>query len=221
VQTIPNVIIFGEAGVGKSSLVNLILGAHKAKVNANAGGCTFESTSYSVQIEGKIYNLYDTAGLDEASGGTVDRRKAIVNLYKLVSKLAKTGGVNLLIFVVKCGRLSHSVEKNYDMFHQAICEAEVPIVIVVTNCENTVSSDDPDQTMDSWWDQNEERFERAGLRFKDHACVCASRGRKLKNGTYSNDEPFEDSKGKVDAVIHQCCLSNGWSKVSHLHRSGR
>ena len=214
-------IIFGEAGVGKSSLVNLILGADKAKVNANAGGCTFETTRYSVQIEGKNYNLYDTAGLGEANGGTVGRRKAIVNLYKLVSKLADTGGVNLLICVVKCGRLSHGVEKNYDMFHQAICEAKVPIVIVVTNCENAVDLDDPDQTMDSWWNQNEERFERAALRFENYACVCASRGRKLKDGTYSNDEPFEDSRGKVDALIHQCCLPNGWSKVSHVHRSGR
>ncbi len=43
----PNVIIFGETGVGKSSLINMIAGTPSAAISSSAIGCTFESVGYS------------------------------------------------------------------------------------------------------------------------------------------------------------------------------
>lgn len=76
----PNVIIFGETGGGKSSLVNLIAGHNIAPVSSRSEGCT---TDYKVDIEATPFNLHDTAGLEEALGGTVVKYNAISQLYQL------------------------------------------------------------------------------------------------------------------------------------------
>jgi predicted GTPase len=206
----PNVIVFGETGTGKSSVINLILGTYKAPISNDAMGCTFSSACYKVQIQEKIYNLYDTAGFNESATGTVSSAKAIANLYTLVRTLSDTGGVNLLVFVVRCGRLTESTKKNYDLFRDTFCQSRVPVVVVVTACEEV----DP---MDTWWVENKEKFEGAGMMFHGHACVCAYRGRKNNQGLYLNDDLYIESRGKVVRLIHTRCLPTGWSKVSHAH----
>jgi len=200
------VIIFGETGVGKSSVVNMILGRDEANVSDNAEGCTFESTVYPMEIEGARYNLYDTAGLNEEGSGTVDGAKSIANLYNLVQSLSHAGGVNLLIFVVRCSRLTEAMHKNYKLFHHGFCASSVPIVIVVTGCENV------EPRMDCWWDRNKERFEKSGMTFDGHACVCTYKGRKIMEGVYSNGQPFDESVGKVNQLIRTHCRPVGWKK---------
>ncbi|KAF8963353.1 P-loop containing nucleoside triphosphate hydrolase protein [Flammula alnicola] len=131
----PNVVIFSETGVGKSSIINMMLGSDEAKISPDATGCTFDSTLYDAKIRGRSYNLYDTIGLGEGSTGTAEGSKAIGNLYSLLSLLSTNGGVHLLIFVVRCGRLTENIQKNYELFYKGFCETKVPIVVVVTGCE--------------------------------------------------------------------------------------
>jgi predicted GTPase len=62
--------------VGKSSVINMILGSDKAKVGNSLRQETLKDTVYPVEIDGKTYNLHDTVGLGEYSGSTVvDRNK--------------------------------------------------------------------------------------------------------------------------------------------------
>jgi len=58
----PNFVIFGEMGVGKSSLINLIAGANLATVYSGATLCTLQSTEYKVKLHDLKceVNLYDT-----------------------------------------------------------------------------------------------------------------------------------------------------------------
>ena len=154
----------------------MILGSDKAKVSDGALGQTFESAAYPVEIDGKYYCLHDTVGLGKHSGGTVDSAKAVGRLYQLLTRLSDGGGVNLLVFVIKCGRLTETINKNYKLFHHGFCDSKVPIVIVVTGCENA------EPTMDAWWIDNNERFSQAGMAFEGHACVCAFKGAKKKDG---------------------------------------
>jgi len=60
----PNFIIFGEMGVGKSSLINLIAGEALAKSSPDAGSCTLESTEYEIRLHlpnlKLDVNLFDT-----------------------------------------------------------------------------------------------------------------------------------------------------------------
>jgi len=58
----PNFIVFGEMGVGKSSLINLIAGKDLAIASSSATSCTLQSTEYKVKLHDSQYevNLYDT-----------------------------------------------------------------------------------------------------------------------------------------------------------------
>jgi len=58
----PNFIIFGEMGVGKSSLINLIAGENLAIASSGATSCTLQSTEYKVKLRDSQceVNLYDT-----------------------------------------------------------------------------------------------------------------------------------------------------------------
>jgi len=185
----------------------MILGSNDANVGHNLVGETFRSNTYQVEINGKTYNLHDTVGLGEHSGGTVDNQKAVRNLYRLLTDLSNSGGVNQLIFVMKQGRLTDSVHKNYTLFHHGFCESKVPIVVIVTGCE------DVEPTMDSWWIDNEALFTEAGMLFDGHACVCAFRGRKTKTGGYRDEVLVRESAGVVKQLIVQYCWSNGWTQV--------
>jgi len=209
-QSLLNVIVFGETGAGKSSVINMILGSDKAKVGDGALGETFRTTVYPVEIDGKTYLLHDTVGLGEHSGGTVDSAKAVGNLYRLVTDLSNSGGVNLLVFVIKCGRLTETIHKNYGLFYQGFCDSQVPVVLVVTGCE------DVEPTMDTWWIDNQASFGLATMSFDDHACVCAFKGSKGSNGTYRNGELVEESAEVVKQLIVQRCMRNGWKKVCLL-----
>jgi len=94
-----NVIVFGETGSGKSSLINMVVGTNVAETSSKAKGCTFESTPYKVTIHGTAYKLFDTAGLNEWEGGKVSAKDAVVNLYKLIRDL--DDGVSLLVYCVR------------------------------------------------------------------------------------------------------------------------
>jgi len=57
-----NFIIFGEIGVGRSSLINLIAGEKLATTSSGATSCTLQSTKYKVKLHDCQceVNLYDT-----------------------------------------------------------------------------------------------------------------------------------------------------------------
>ncbi|KAH7888530.1 hypothetical protein F5I97DRAFT_1853337 [Phlebopus sp. FC_14] len=142
-----NVIIFGETGAGKSSVINLLAGKEVAKVANTARGCTFQYTSYPIDICGSEYSVYDTSGLNEGDPHTINRTQAISQMYRLLISL-----------------------KNWRLFHEVICAKEVPIVIVVTGLED-------EECMDNWWFQNRDKFFAYGMTPEDYACITATKGK--------------------------------------------
>jgi len=182
----------------------MILGSDKAEVANRARGVTFESTVHPVEIYGKPYNLHDTVGLGEQSGGTVDSAKAVGNLYHLVTDLSNSGGVNLLVFVIRQGRLTETIHKNYVLFYHGFCDSKVPIVINVTYCEYV-------EPMDKWWIDNEPSFNEAGMSFEGHACVCAFKG--TEGSGYRNEILVGKSVEVVKPLVVQQCISDGWRMV--------
>lgn len=198
----PNVIIFGETGVGKSSLINMISGTESAAVSSGAIGCTFESVPNEVELSGRKYRLWDTAGLNEGEHGNISGDRAIQNLQRLVQNL-QYGGVNLLVYCIRGSRLRDIVKINYDLFYKIVCSAKVPIVIVATGLEN-------ENNMEDWWADNVRDFHDRGMNFAGHACITATRGKVLKNGEYMFEEEYNISVELVRDLIVTYSLEKSW-----------
>jgi hypothetical protein len=196
-----NVILFGESGSGKSSIINMLSdNGHIAPTSSGARGCTFESHPFDVNVHGVPIKLWDTAGLDEGDAGRVPKSDAIVLLYKLVRSLSD--GVNLLMFVMRAPRIKTSVSQNWKLFHQVICQLNVPIVIAITGLENL-------DNMDQWWRDNKGVFQSYGLNPVGSACITATRGRRRGEG-YLFDPEYEESREKVRNLISSSYLEVPW-----------
>jgi len=83
-----NIVLFGEAGAGKSSIVNMIVGKALAKVSGAPSGCTFRNDVYEAIIGDKRYVIYDI-GLNVFRIG-----RRFENSTRLFDKL---DGISLLI----------------------------------------------------------------------------------------------------------------------------
>lgn len=161
-----NVVIFGESGSGKSSVINAIAQTQLAETSSDATGCTFSYQCYPVEISGQRYVLFDTAGLDEGNTGAVPAVKAEKELKKLLRGLMNPGsdGIGLLVYCVRSTRARQALIRNYNLFYSVICRKKVPIVIVITGLENETD-------MRGWWHTNAKEFKSRNMHFQDHACV--------------------------------------------------
>ena len=193
-RPIPNVIIFGESGVGKSSIINMLDGDEQAVVSNKATGVTFSTASYKKTILGAPFRIFDTVGLNEGSSGTVKPADAVERLYRLISHLGD--GVNLLVYVMR-SRIRQNSELNYRLFFELFCNKKVPIVILITGLETM-------DNMDEWWLQNEHSFDKYQMVFNDHACITSTKGR-CQGGRFCYQDEYDQSKQKVERLISKAC----------------
>ncbi|KAH7908245.1 P-loop containing nucleoside triphosphate hydrolase protein [Hygrophoropsis aurantiaca] len=192
-----NILVFGETGTGKSSLINMCAGRELAEISSSAIGCTFSSRNYAANIDGQEVKLWDTAGLNEGEHGTIPAQQAAENLYALIRSLSPNG-LHLLVYCIRGSRYRDILRLNYDLFYGALCQKEVPIVAVVTGLEN----EDP---MESWWDVNRADLKKHGLKFHDHACVTTTKGKRLKSGGFLFEEEYAMSEIAVKRLIKANC----------------
>ncbi|KAG1769575.1 P-loop containing nucleoside triphosphate hydrolase protein [Suillus occidentalis] len=162
-----NVVIFGETGSGKSSIINVIAQKQVAATSNDAVGCTSKPKRYSVDISGQKFVLFDTAGLNEGTAGTVPLRQARRQLKNLLDKLlnhkSQSGGVDLIVYCVRNTTAPRIIIDAYDTVYSGICRKKgVPIVVVVTGLES-------ESPMESWWDSHKDKF--SSLHLAGHACV--------------------------------------------------
>lgn len=156
------IIVFDKTNVGKTSMINLLTNSNR-KTNNDAIGCTFETEQCPVQIGSRSFLFYDTAGLNEISGGWVSRNQAIKNLIKLLGNLSE--GLNLLIYVRNCVALDELDEKNFEIMNK-ITRGKVPCLCVNTGAENEINLMD-------WWNKNSKiLIANENVEFKDGVSVC-------------------------------------------------
>jgi GTPase Era involved in 16S rRNA processing len=196
----PNVVLFGATGAGKSSVMNMLLGADVVKTSSSPDGCTFENTPHIVDLDGQSFRIFDTVGLNEGSDGKVPTKDAIAGLYKLIKELKD--GLSLLVLCIRVHgkeKVKKSTQNNYEMFYSALCQAKVPIVIVILGLENM----GPD--MELWWRVHQKEFLRWEMHFTDHVCGTAVRG---PNNCFEGE--YKETRKKLRDMIKRSYLDDPW-----------
>lgn len=191
-----NIVIFGETGVGKSSLINLIAGKDIAPTSPDALSCTTEEHAYDVDIRGQRYTLHDTVGFGEGSYGSMPTDVAPAKKLKyFLRKMSQEDGLHLLVYCVRGSRATRALRHSYETFAAAIAGMEVPVVLVVTCIDDLSEAGD-------WWGRNGKTVEGLGIRFNAHACVCTLPGDSYRDRRYQ-------SKIDVCEKITELCGHDG------------
>ena len=165
-----HVLLFGETGVGKSSLVNLLAGWQIALVSPNSAPCTLDSTEYQFQFGSTTIRLWDTVGLEEPEKGPHGYVGAIEKAVQLIRRLEATGGISLFLFCMRGNRITATTKRNYRLFYEVLGKKKVPIAFVVTQLERQAGE------MEDWWRQNSKTLKKEGMVSAEHACITALEG---------------------------------------------
>ncbi|KAG1723931.1 P-loop containing nucleoside triphosphate hydrolase protein [Suillus lakei] len=165
-----NIVIFGQAGAGKSSLVNLMAEEDVASTSNDLERCTLRWQEYPIEFDGKSYKVFDTVGLEEPQLGIPQFLDAVENAYRLIQDLERQGGIDLLLLCMRAGRVTSTLQNNYRLFHEFLCDKKVPIILVITHLENEVGE------MDAWWKRNQKNFRDREVYVAGHACITAVSG---------------------------------------------
>ncbi|KAG1852208.1 P-loop containing nucleoside triphosphate hydrolase protein [Suillus subluteus] len=185
-----NIVLFGQAGSGKSSLVNLMAETDVAITSNDMESCTLRWQQYPIQFDSESYMVFDTVGLDEPQLDITKYLDAVENAYSLIQNLEKQGGIDLLLFCMRAGRLTETLRNNYRLFHEFLCDKKVPVVVAVTHLET-------EPIMEDWWGRNEKTFRSQQMHVVGHACITT------KNH-FNFQSLYEDSRVIIRNLVKQC-----------------
>lgn len=122
-----NVAIIGQANVGKSSLLNALLGRERAIVT-DIAGTTRDSLEEYVEVQGIMLKLIDTAGIRDT-----DDAVESIGVQKSI-EIAK--GSDIILFVTEAGRDLNDYEKSLiDKF-----DKNNPIMLVINKSDKARDS---------------------------------------------------------------------------------
>jgi predicted GTPase len=164
------VLLFGETGVGKSAIINLIVGRDVAQTSPGAETCTLQHTSHEVSLGNRQFKLWEVSSI--GSMGFFRTLSAKWLLKKSYNKLYRDDGVYLLLYCMRGSRALRALIKDYKIFTDivgstATAAGGVPVAAVVTGLE------DYPKDMDRWWVKNKDNLESLGMRFSSHACITS------------------------------------------------
>ncbi|KAG2153886.1 hypothetical protein DEU56DRAFT_771630 [Suillus clintonianus] len=197
-----NIVIFGETGAGKSSVINLMAGQQIAHISPDSHRCTLQWTEYPITFEnGTQYQVFDTVGLEEPRLQTGEYLSTITNACGLINTLRARGGVNLLLFCIRGGRVTATMQSNYRLFFEFLCEEKVPLALVVTNLERETD-------MEDWYTRNVDHLEKYNIRSAGHACITAANS---LDGRHK--DKYKESRGILRRVVEAHCNApmEGWT----------
>ena len=112
-----NIVFFGEAGVGKSSVINLIVGHPLANVSSGVDPCTLDTCAYQISTGMHQFQIWDTVGFGSIPmGHDLPDSRAAMTATQLIRHLSREGGIDLVVFIKSHGQLTSSELNCYRFF---------------------------------------------------------------------------------------------------------
>lgn len=132
-----NVLVVGQTGCGKSSVVNLIAGHNLAPTSQgdDLGHCTDRCTEYSISVDRHQFQVFDTFGFLDPKLDSDMYTKAIAETYRAIRTFKARGGIDMLLYCIRDDEVNNQqkMKSYYRLFREVLCGKEVPIAFVVTN----------------------------------------------------------------------------------------
>ncbi|KAG1812469.1 uncharacterized protein BJ212DRAFT_1483109 [Suillus subaureus] len=200
IQTIPSamaarhktIVLFGEAGAGKSSLINLMAGEELAPTSPDMQRCTMQWKEYTINFGGDSYQVFDTVGLEEPQLGMKEYLESVKNTYRLIKELDRRGGIDLLIFCIRPGNIITTIQRNYRLFHEFLCEKKAPVALAIAGLER-------ERRMEDWWERNKRTFDKYQIQVAGHACITTTN--RLGSGYR---DLYEESRITIRKLATKC-----------------
>ena len=151
-----DIVLLGEIGVGKSSLINLIARENVAEVSSDTIGCTKTAVKYTFEEKGRTFHLYDTPGLVDPQMGVEPFIDPIDTIQKLIRSLGNGSGPDLLLLCIDNSKPTAALQRNYHLFCKVICGGKVSFALAVTKLEEG-------QDVNQWWSRHGATIRRYGV----------------------------------------------------------
>ncbi|KAI6118089.1 hypothetical protein F5141DRAFT_600913 [Pisolithus sp. B1] len=161
-----NVVLLGEVGSGKSSIINLIAGVCVAEACNDAKGGTLNSTCYTLSFSPSNIqvNLWDTPGWHPAEERNTEQGRP-AGPDNLLKTLQATEGIHLLLFCTQKPRVTkHLINDFKHIYSEQACN-RTPIALAITGLEQKLPN------MHTWWESNSDALEKYKFHPHAHACV--------------------------------------------------
>ncbi|KAG1762001.1 P-loop containing nucleoside triphosphate hydrolase protein [Suillus occidentalis] len=205
------IVLFGETGAGKSSLINLMAEKEVAHTSPDMQRCTIRWQEYNITFNENSYTVFDTIGLEEPQLGIKEYLESVEHAYKLIKELDNRGGIDLLLFCVRASRVTATLQSNYRLFHEFLCEKKVPIVLAITNLER-------ERRMEDWWERNHHTFDKYQIHVAGHACIAAAN---RLDGRH--EDLYEESRITIRRIVEQFTADGKkqtWAGGDNLYLAG-
>ena len=128
-----NVLVIGNSGVGKSTLINAVLGEDKAKTGWGPGGTTTRLELYEPENEQVPFRVIDTIGFQP---GLIQQHRAVRAVRQWSKECAKKGRadhqINVIWFCVDGTSRKLFPETIRNLSRAASLWPSVPVIVVIT-----------------------------------------------------------------------------------------
>lgn len=158
-----NVVLFGETGVDKSSIINLIVRKNIANEAPDARYPMLKHVSKTT-LGRRRCELWEVSST--ASIGLFRRFVFKWRIKASYRKLHKDGGAPLILYCMR-GPSAPTASRDYQDFTNIVGSTSHASIVAVVNGLESLTN------MDDWWTKHEGDLERLGMQFSDHACISS------------------------------------------------
>lgn len=203
-----SIALVGKPNVGKSSLVNKLLGYERSIVS-DVAGTTRDAIDTPFTVNGREYILIDTAGMRRKRD--IDARS--VEKYSVMRSIAAVKRADVVLIVTDATQpISEQDEKIAGLVH----ESGKPSVVVLNKWDAVEKSTG---TLESKTDELKEHL--AFMSYFTSVSVSALTGQRIQKLTEAADKVWENASRRISTGLLNDLVSQAVSATEPTARKGR